>query len=339
MKLTIIIPHFASGKATAYSVSQFLKYKGDHELSIIVGDNRPGDGSIKYLEPFINDVVIVNYPTDKLQSHGILIDYILSLGMVHTDYFMTAESDSFPTKEFIDYHKRLIDAGGDAAGSVLRLSGGEYLHPCGAVYKKSVWEEAKKYCDVIPYSYFPNIAMKSGFASHLMVHNSILSDFIAEPEDFIELADGYKPYSAILAESKRQHYSVVVAPFHNGMGDRNEDVKTYGERTVISESANTILGNKKLIFRVGLEPGQWYHYYMEAMNKKIFRIPTEVKWLPGREGQQQEYTEMENGFRHCWAGSSYLDMKGTEMNDVYEFKKNQIEELYNSLPEHQKIIL
>ena len=27
------------------------------------------------------------------------------------------------------------------------------------------------------------------------------------------------------------------------------------------------------------------------------------------------------------------------MNDVYEFKHSQIEELYNSLPEHQKIIL
>ena len=45
----------------------------------------------------------------------------------------------------------------------------------------------------------------------------------------------------------------------------------------------------------------------------------------------------EAGIKHIWAGSSYLDMKDTDFNDVYEFKSKLIEELYNSLPDNQKI--
>jgi hypothetical protein len=171
-----------------------------------------------------------------------------------------------------------------------------------------------------------------------MVHKSIVNEVLAEPEDFIELADGYKPYYPQLAEKKAAHYSPVVGPFHNGMGKNNESIHSYGQRTMESEVGNVLLDNKwKIIKRIGAEPGQWLAWWQKAMGYKIFEIPTEIQWLPNRENQQQEYTLMENGFKHIWAGSSYLDMKGTEMNDVYEFKKNQIEKLYNSLPDHQKI--
>ena len=95
--------------------------------------------------------------------------------------------------------------------------------------------------------------------------------------------------------------------------------------------------SKKIIFRVGYEPSQFMSYFSEATQKKICYVPTETKWLPNRENQQQEYTQMENGFRHIWAGSSYLDMKDGDFHDVYEFKNNLIESLYNSLPNNQKI--
>lgn len=338
METTIIIPHYRNGKITAYAVSQYLKFKKNHSLTIIIGDNSQ-DESIRYLAPFMDSFIHVSFPKDKIQSHGVLIDEVLKSGLVKSDYFITAESDSFPINEqYLDYYEKLTKDKVDAAGSVLSLSGGTYLHPCGAIYKKSNWDDAKRYCDIIPYTYFPNISMVNGFASHLMVHDDILNDFISEPEDYIELSGSYKPYSAETAMQKAAWYRPVVNPFHNGCGKNNESIYTYGLRTIKSESNNVFLDNRlKLINRIGAEPGQWFSWYLSSCNKNMYEIPTEIKWMEGRINEQQEYTINEAGIKHIWAGSSYLDMKGTAMNDVYEFKHNQIEELYNSLPEHQKI--
>ncbi len=96
-------------------------------------------------------------------------------------------------------------------------------------------------------------------------------------------------------------------------------------------------GVDKIIPRMGYEPGQWLCYYAFATGKKVSQIPYMVKWMENREGQQQEYTLMDNGIKHIWAGSSYLDMKGTDLNDVYEFKKAQVDGLYNSISEQYKI--
>jgi len=137
---------------------------------------------------------------------------------------------------------------------------------------------------------------------------------------------------------KATEYLPVVSPFHNGMGSNQESIKTYGHRNPDSEPQCMLLdGKRKFINRIGYEPGQWLFYWQMAMGKKIAIVPTEVKWLPNRVGQQQEYTLMPNGFKHIWAGSSFLDMKDTDCHDVYEFKKNEIDELYNSLPDNQKI--
>lgn len=339
MKISVMIPHYKNGKATAYAVSQLLKYKGSHEVKIIVIDNSFPHESYKYLDPFPEVFIYSGVDQDKISSHGIAFDDVLSnTNLVDSDWFLTAESDSFPTKDWIGYYEYFTNRGIDMAGSELKLSGGTYIHPCAALYSKRLWQEAKEYCDNIEYDYFPNMSRSNLFDCHLMVHKSIRETFLESPEDYIELADGYRPYSKEKAEYKRLHYSSVVNPFHNGMGNTNESLHTYGYRTIESEIPNVILNNKKkLINMIGQEPGQWISYYAAATGKSIYRIPTETHWLVGREGQQQEYTINEAGFKHIWAGSSYLDMKGTEMNDVYEFKKIQIEELYNTLPDHQKI--
>ncbi len=339
MNFSILIPHYKTGKTTAYSIAQLLKHKGKHEIRIIVVDNNEGDGSTEYLKPFRDDFLYVPYPKERLQSHGIGFDFCLELGYVDTDWFITMESDSFPTSDtWLDYYEFLINEGMDTAGSIIPLSGGVYLHPCGALYSKKNWLEAKAYCDKIPFKYFPNMALKEGFECHLMVHDSIFKEFIENPSDYIELARSYEGLNKEQILAKLEYYKPTCGVFHNGMGAKEESIKTYGQRNPEKDAPSILFDTKmKLIARIGFEPGQFFSYWHFAMNKKVAMVQTEIKWMPNRVGQQQEYTKMENGFLHIWAGSSFLDMKGTEYNDVYEWKKNQIDELYNSLPEYQKI--
>jgi hypothetical protein len=247
------------------------------------------------------------------------------------------ESDSFPAQNnFLDYYERIIDDGYDFAASVLTLSGGQYGHPCGAIYKKSDWELVSDYCKKIQYSYFPNIAMKEGFACHLMVHLNALTKFIRNPDDYIELSESYKPFGTFSSLLKREDYLPVVGPFHNGMGCSQESVKTYGNRSIESEVPNILLNNKsKLIYRIGYEPGQYFCYMLLALGKKMFPIPTNTKWIDGKVGQQQEYTINEVGFTHLWGISAYKDVDPN--NEIAKIKQTLPEKLYNSLPEHQKI--
>lgn len=338
MKVSILIPHFKS-KITVYTISQLIKCKGRHEIEIFVINNNSGDGSEKYFECFKDDIHYLEYPKDVIQSHGVSFDWVLP--KVTTEYFITIESDAFPTNnKWLDYYEDLINKGYDAAVSVLKLSGGTYGHPCGGLYSKKVWQEAKRYCNEVQYAYFPNMSVSGGFDCHLMAHRDIVFDLLDNPYDYIELAEGYKGLNRAQILGRLVYYSPVVAPFHNGMGRLNESLKTYGLRNIETEVPNILLTDKpKTVNRIGMEPGQWLFYWLLASDKKVFQVPTETKWLPNRENQQQEYTKMENGFQHIWAGSSFLDMKDTDYNDVYEFKKSQIDELYNSLPENQKIIL
>jgi len=60
MKFTILLPHYKTGKMTAYTIAQFLKHKGKHDIEILVVDNNAGDGSIEYLSPFQG--IIQYYP-------------------------------------------------------------------------------------------------------------------------------------------------------------------------------------------------------------------------------------------------------------------------------------
>jgi hypothetical protein len=339
MDITILLPHYCTGQMTAYAIAQLIKYKGRHNQTIILIDNNAGDGSMEYLEPFKEHFTYVPYPKERMQSHSIAFDYVIENGYVTTPYFITIESDSFPTIEgWLDYYEDLIGKDVDCAGSYLKLSGGSFIHPCGALYKKEAWHEAMDYAKSIRYKYYPNMAMKEGFACHLMIHESILNDLLASPEDYIDLANGYKPYSAELAESKRAYYEPVCGVFHNGMGGNSESVKTYGYRTVESEINNVILDNKrKLVFRIGAEPGQWLSWYLAAMGKRIFQIPTQTKWVNDVVFQQQEYTLMENGFKHIWGVSAYKDVDSN--NEIAKIKQALPQQLYNSLPAHQKIKL
>lgn len=340
MKFSILIPHYRTGKVCAYAISQLLKYKGVHEIEIIVIDNNSGDGSVDYLTPFVSHTTYLEYPKDKVQSHGVAFDYALEKGLVSNEHFITIESDSFPTKDnWLDRYEKLINDGYDCAGSLLKLSGGTYLHPAGAMYKKSVWQEAKDYVDNIAYDYFPNMAAKEGFDCHLMVRKDWVDRVVASLDDFVDLGKGYKGLSPEEILAKRDYYSPIGdGVFHNGMGKLQESIKTFGNRDTNSGIQDVMLDDKAgLIFRIGEEPGQWFCYLQLAMNKKIALIPTEIKWMKNRGGQQQEYTLMDNGFKHLWSVSAYHESTNPEFQDIVKFKSKVVEDLYNSLPTNQKI--
>lgn len=320
---------------TAYSIAQVLKHKGGYEVDIHVIDNNAGDGSAEYLKPFSDQITLWEYPKDRLQSHGIGFDSLIP--QIEADWIVTMESDSFPTSSgWLEYYDFLIKEGTDCAGSLLQLSGGEYVHPCGMLFKKSSWEEARAYCDTIEYDYYPNMAHKDGFDYHFMVHKSASGIFLENPDDFIELAKDYCPYTILKAEQKRLWYAPVVGPFHNGTGDVNDSIYSYGQRSIQSGSSQVILTNKKkMIYRVGYEPGQWFSYWHFATGKKVDFIPTTTKWIDDKPGMQQEFTMMRNGFKHLWGISAWRD--GDPSNPIAAAKQALPEKLYDSLPDNQKI--
>ena len=336
MKFSIVFCHYKTGKMSAYTVAQLIKCKGSHEVEILICDNNAGDGSTSYLEPFKDQITIIGYPKDKMQSHG--IGYNLLFENASNEWIICMESDSFPIHEnWLDYYVRLINEGYDAAGSLLKLSGGTYMHPAGALYRRSVFIEAWIYCKQTPYFYFPNFAMKDGFGCHTMIHKSIVNEVLSNPDDYIELSDSYKPYYPKLAEEKSSYYSPVLEPFHNSTGVNNESIHTYAGRTPESEKDRILLdGAKKIVKRLGMEPGQWMHYWMLAMGKKIFYIPTVTSWLPGKIDQQQEYTLTESWVKHMWGITAYYDYYFGD-KEIAEVKQSIPDKLYNSLPTNQKI--
>jgi len=339
MNFSIILCHYKTGMMTAYTVAQILKHKGAHEIEILICDNNVGDGSIEFLAPFKDFIKVIDYPKDKLQSHGIGYDMLFSIA--NNEWIIALESDSFPINEnWLDYYVGLINKGYDSAVSLLQLSGGQYGHPAGGLYNRSIWIRANNYCKLIEYNYFPNMAMKESFACHLMIHDDIVRDVLNNPEDYIELSDSYKPYDRFKAHEKMEYYYPVNGPMHNGMGRLQESVRTYGGRNPETEVPNILLDNRaKLIYRIGYEPGQWFYYWMLASGYKVFNIPTDTKWLPGKEMQQQEYTLTENGVKHLWGISAYHNYTPENEKEVALFKQSIPDQLYNSLPESQKINL
>lgn len=347
MHISILIPHYKTWKMSFYTIHQLLKHKGRHQLDIWVVDNNPSDGTTKNLEYYGDKINLVPYPAHRMQSHGIAYDWIIP--RLRTEIFATIESDSFPTSDdWLDYID-LLSAEYDSAGSCLDLSGGTFVHTAGAFYKKSVWQKAKRYIDNVEYTYFPNIAMKDGFACHLMVHSSVLEQFVADPSKLISLGPEYQAHkdqggtmSFFLGIKAGEYSPIGRGVFHNGIGNRDESYYTYAQRNVFldpdGERHHILLDNKKpLIWRMGMEPGQWLCYWLLANGHSVYSVPTETIWMPGWEKRQQERTIMECGFVHLWAVSAYHGATDPTLSDIIEHKKNTMEELYSSIPATERI--
>lgn len=337
--ISVLIPTYKTPKMVAYTVAKLLEFSNEGEIEIFVVNNYPKDReTIRYLQPFIEKINYFDYPDGRLQSHGIGLDFLLENGHIKTDYFLMLESDAYPTMPFYEYYNKLIEQGCDAAYSILHLSGGLYGHPCGALYSKKVWKECKEYCDNLQYAYFPNMWRSENFDCHTMIHNSILDKVLENPEDYFELAEGYKPYSKYKALERLDYYKPTCGPFHDGRGMIQESVRAYGQRCFALDVPSLIPNdNQKIIKRVGYEPGQMFSYWMERMGKSIYSIPIEIKWMPDREGQQQEYSINGAGIYHCWGISSYTERPSDGVEDIYKSKRELPDKLYNTLPENKRI--
>lgn len=336
-RYSVIVPHYQTGKMTAYCLAKLLKYSVQR-LDIIVVNNSPSHPDNVFLRPFQREVTILPYPSDRIQSHAIAIDY--ALPHINTPYFIVVETDSFPTQpDWLSYYDRLVDAGVDAAGSVLALSGGTFLHPAGALYKTATCREALQQCLKSDYTYFPNASVRHNFAYHLMVHHRVLAAFCADPETFNIVL--HRDYVGLLPEQRMQRaidYKPVDGLFHCGKGRRDDVVGNHGQRTLASESEVVVEdGILDIIHRVGYEPGQFLCYWLVAHNRTLFPIPTETVWMPNRTGQQQEYTMTEHGFKHLWGMTAYHGCTVPELQDIVIAKEQLMNSLYASLPDDVRV--
>lgn len=327
MKFSILIPHFKTGKMTAYCVSQIQKHKGNHEVDILIVDNSNGEGVD--LIPNDPNIIIVSYPTELMQSHGLGFDYLIeNFKSIITPYFITLESDSFPIDDsWLDYYENLINEGYDMAGSYLRLSGGQYIHPAGAMYKLQNWLDAKELVKMYNenYDFYPNMIIQDGHPNHIMVKAN-------SPMPKGEYHHSYRE-SGMTEANLLRHKPIANSVFHQAMGFNQESFHTYGKRNAETET-KTILFNHSapdVIHRLGYEPGQWFGYWHLATGKKVYQIPTEVVWMKHRENQQQEYTLTSSGVKHLWGVTAYNGVDIEELNDIVKRKQTLMDELYESI--------
>ncbi len=135
------------------------------------------------------------------------------------------------------------------------------------------------------------------------------------------------------AEAKRISFlPVAEGVFHQGMGFNDEELSTYGQRNMESEPP-TILPRegKEQYLRIGYEPGQFFSYWHVATGKKIKEVPTEIRWIPNRENQAQDFTLMENGFKHLWGITAYTACEnGDNVSDVVAFKRDQLKQIIST---------
>jgi hypothetical protein len=342
-RYSVILPHYKTWKMSFYTIHQLLKHKGRHQLDIYVVDNHPQDETGLLLKGFYGDKIkLFPYPPEKLQSHGVAYDWVIP--HLRTEVFCTIESDSYPNStEWLDYVD-ILSREYDSGGSLLDLSGGQFIHTAGAFYKKSIWQKAMRYVENVEYTYFPNLAMKDGFPCHLMVHDSVLQQFYVDAHKLVSLSQDYHNCTLPAEFEKRaqQYKPIGRGVFHNGIGNRDESYYTYAKRHASleedGERHHILQDNKKpLIWRMGAEPGQFFCYWLLANNHNVYAIPTETIWMPGRENQQQERTVQENGFTHLWGTTAYHDSDDESVADIKAEKKRVMEELYNSIPPKERI--
>ncbi len=299
MNFTILLPTFKTGKMTAYAVSQFLKYRGRHSVNIIIIDNGGGEGMEAI--PKHEAVSVITYPAGLLQSHGIAFDYALTHKFDEiSEHFITVESDSFPTREdWLDIYEQDYDL----IGSRMTLSGGTYIHPAGTMYRKSNWREAKDFINSIDRFYCES-----------------------KEKSYYTFSSGSR--SGYEDEIKR-YLPAASSVFHTGIGFSDDHLQTYGRRSPESEQKHILppIEQRESYRRIAMEPGQWFCYWHFATGKKILEIPAETVWLPNRTNQQQEYSLMQNGFKHLWGISAYRDCESPELRDIIDFKRKQLEAL------------
>jgi hypothetical protein len=311
--VAIIIPHYKTWKWTAICVNAFKRYSLPIPHEIIVVNNSPGHRSIEaVMETNIGNGVTFINGDPEFTSHGMGYD----IGLKHAlenghDWIFTSETDSFPTRHgwFDEYVK--FSGKYKMMGPEIPQSAGRYIHPAGALYKREVIELAMDYREqtLKDWIFYPCGAIPLGISNqgyHAVVHKDLLPKDCTTHE--IEIW-------------KRAGVFQEMRSFDE------DDFETYPQRRRIYNFEPS--PGKGTYKKIGYEAGQWLSYFAQA-HYNILCAPTEIEWMPGRQGQQASRSLVFGGFMHCWCGTvSNLD--NGIAPEVRIFKLAQQEQYFQSL--------
>lgn len=302
MNFTVILPHYKNGELTELSIRRMLEHKGQHEIDIIVVNNNPGDGTE---HPFLhhvahnNNVRYYEYPKHMLSNIGTAYDWVMH--MVKTDYFITATPGSRPTNtDWLDAYAYAIRYKYAVAGGfVHQFDSGFYLHPCGAFYKTSVYQEALDYAKSQKYVYYGELVEEQGQRLGLIIPEKVNDTFMALPHTFIKGLD----YPSSIQERREKfqkmaaYYKPFTLPFASHMGYRDERIEEKRERNFQTDAMATLtLYDNIQACRIGYDPGQWFSYWLAAKAHYIEAYPVSIK----ENDNGLEYSLMSNGFECAW---------------------------------------
>jgi len=313
-KVSIIISHFRTFRWTAICLHHFKKYTPPVDFEIIVCDNSPDHPSINAIKSTsLGDGVTFITGEKDFPSHG--RGYDLSLKESTGDYIFCAETDSFPTMHgwFNEYIKASVDY--DLIGPDVPQSSGRYIHPAGALINRTVIDAAEKWQkEHADWLFVPSAGMKlevSDKCYHVVARKDYMKPFMRD--------------ASIKSESDLWSRCGV---FQEMRSFDEDSFDTYSQRTGITNWEP--IEGKDAYLKIGYEPGQWLSYFASSHGFRVLAAPSHIEWMSGKEGRQAAYSTVFDGFRHVWCGTSAF-MNGIEP-EVREFKMNQMNEYWNSIP-------
>lgn len=313
-KVSIIIPHFKTWRWTAICVHAFKKYGTLIDREIIVCNNSPGHPSIKCLtDTEIGEGVKIVDGMHDFPSHG--MGYDIAYKHSDGDWIFTSETDSFPTRHgwFESYIVASVDC--DLVGPEVPQSSGKYIHPAGAMVRRSVVESAIEWQKAnTKWVFVPGGAVELGLASwpyHVVTTEERIRNFLHLP-------------SVQSSELWRR-----CGPWQEMRSFDTDTLDTYTKRT--GESFRLLPSTADHYIKIGYEAGQWLSYFA-SQKFRVMKAPGSIQWMPGLEMKQAAQSTVFDGFQHVWCGTV-----STLPNDispqVKQYKLSVMNKMFAALPD------
>lgn len=314
MKVAIIIPHYKTARLTAGCIHAFKQYGWPVEHEIVLCDNSPGHWSIKAISetPLGEGIKIVPGDPD-FPSHG--QGYWAAYNATDADWIFCAESDSFPIRcgWADEYIKASADY--DLIGPDMPMAAGRYIHPAGALYRRTLIESARDWQKAQRSIFCNDMAIMLGL-SHSGYHAVVMPEFLERHD---------------LPEERRKQIEMWhhAGPWQEMRSYDDDFFSTYGDRVRITNWEPQ--PGREHWLRIGYEPGQWLSYFASANGFRCLKAPLHIEWMPNMTGQQAAYSDVFSSFRHLWAGTSATVVDGLS-DTVKQFKRQQVEGCYSLVP-------
>lgn len=316
MKVSVLIPTYKTWRWTAICIWHFKKFGLTVDSEIIVCDNAPDHPAIRAITDthLGNGITVVSGNRD-FHSHG--NGYDIAARLATGDWFFTAETDSFPTREgwFEEYQK--ASEHWDLIGPEVPQSSGRYIHPAGALMNREIYEAALTWQEHNQDWWFvPGAGLRFGEDKpyHIVAHHDDERLNTKDPD---------------------VHLWRSAGPYQEMRNFDDDNWTDYHLRTGIGHFLHAHPVDKGTYYRkLGWEAGQWLAYFAEQyLNKRCLRIPAQLLWMDGKHGQQAQQSGMWDGsFVHCWGGTVSNLGPNAMAEDVKRFKLAQQDRYWQQLP-------